>query len=107
MSSTQLASAADAAVRLPVRLLAMLVAAVWAVVGGLALGLWYAVVLPVGWVVLGVPHAAVASFVTRRQHSSGHLGRRLRVHRDEWRSNRGYRFAQLRYTCRRIRRWGR
>ena len=107
MSSTQLATAADAAVRLPLRLAAEVVAAVCALVGGLVLGLWYAVVLPVLWLVIGVPVAAVAAFVTRRQHSSGHLGRRLRVHRDAWRSNRGYRFARLRDTCRRIRRRGR
>lgn len=107
MSSTQLVAAADAAVRLPLRLVAEVVAAVCTFVGGLVLSLWYVVVLPVAWLVVGVPFAVVAAFVTRRQHSSGHLRRRLRAHRESWRSNRSYRFARLRDTYRRVRRWGR
>jgi hypothetical protein len=107
MSSTQLIAAADSAVRLPVRLVATVVSAVWFVLGGLVLLTWYGLLLPVLWLVLVVPFSVVAAFVTRRQHSSGHLGRRLRAHRDAWRSNRGYRFARLRDVRRRIRRWGR
>src|SRR5690606_33390783 len=90
MTSTQLASAADAAARLPLRVLGALAAAVGAAVGGLALALWYGVLFPVLWLLVGVPYVAGAAFVTRREHSRGHLRRRLRAHRKARRSARAY-----------------